>query len=437
MCRVLRLIARSTLGFVVILAGCSSPSIPTATPSPASTITVNISTPTSKPLTTTAPQPTAIPVPTAIPDPGEYIVIAQLNFWYYGPGPGRGFSDDNGQFTTPFVPALGYYSSSDPNIVEQQIDWAADYGVDAFSIEWTTPRGIGCCGSMEDTLDDVFLKAPNLDRTRWVLFYDLVLRILQTPNLNVDLSRGMDFDDPDVYNTFVSDFEHFAKKYFGESHYLSIDGRPIVYIWGTWNAIGRFPEAFQEARQKAAAQGYDVYIVGDIILQDAFNEELASAYDANTNFLFPLWGSSGSLKDVAEAALAQDEMLKKWQTNIQGLKVAGRQENVILQPGWAPQYDDRLFRAWQNQESIYVPAMNREQVAIMAETTRKYAQPAGSQGWRLIWINTWNNWAESTTIEPTANKGPKYPTGNYQFDMLEIVRDVFGAETFGSSAPTR
>ena len=387
------------------------------------------------PKTPIPPTATATAAPTAIPDPGEYIVVAQLNFWYYCSGPGAGFSDDSGQYTTPFVPALGYYFASDPNVVEQQIDWAADYGVDAFSVEWTTPRGIGCCGSMEDTLDDVFLKAPNLDRIRWVIFYDLVLRILQTPGLNVDLSRGMDFDDPDVYNTFVSDFDHFARKYFGESHYLSIDDRPVIYIWGTWNATGRFPEAFEEARQKAADQGYDVYIVGDIIQQDTFNEELASVYDANTNFLFPLWGGSGSLKDVGQAALAMDKMFEKWQSKIQGLKVAGRQENVILQPGWAPQYDDRLFKAWQGQEGIYVPAMSKDQVISMAEVARKYAQPAGSQGWKLVWINTWNNWAEATTIEPTANQGPKYPTGNYQFDFLEIVRDIFGVETFGYNTP--
>jgi len=371
----------------------------------------------------------------ATPYPGEYIVIAQLNFWYYGPGPGAGFSDDRGQFTTPFVPALGYYFASDPNVVEQQIDWAADYGVDAFSIEWTTPRGIGCCGSMEDTLDDVFLKAPNLDRTRWVIFYDLVLRILQTPGLDVDLSRGMDFDDPDVYNTFVADFEHFARKYFGESHYLSIDGRPVIYIWGTWNTIGKFAEAFQEARQKVAALGYDVYIVGDILRGDVFNEELASSYDANTNFTFLIPGISARLEDVGQAALIQADVFENWQFKIQGLKVAGRQENVILQPGWAPQYDDRLFSTWQGQEGTYVPAMSRDQVVAMAEVARQYAQPAGSQGWKLVWINTWNNWAESTTIEPTIDQGPKYPTGNYQFDFLEIVRQVFGADTFGYSAP--
>ncbi len=385
------------------------------------------------PTNTPVPNPPSL-APTAIPDPGEYITIAQLNFWFYGLGPNGGFEagDGSGGRTTPFWPALGYtYMASNPHVIEKQIDWAADYGVDAFSIEWTTPRGVGCCGSMEDTLDDAFLRAPNLDRVRWVIFYDLVLRLIQTPNVQVNLSRGMDFDDPDVYQTFVDDFERFARKYFKEPHYLTIDGRPVIYIWGTWNAIGNFTGAFREARQKVADLGYDVYIVGDILRGDAFDKKLASAYDANTNFTFLIPGV-GPFKDVGQAAVAQGRVFEKWQSWIKDLKVDDREENVILQPGWAPQYDDRMFKAWQHQEPIYVPATSKDQVVAMAEVSRQYAQPAGSQGWKLIWINTWNNWPESTTIEPTADKGPKYPAGNYQFDFLEIVRDVFGAETFGN-----
>jgi len=413
---------------MVVLVGCSSMLLPTATLSPTSAVAVYTPAAAGKPAATTAPQPTAIP------KPNEYIVIAQLNLWYFGPGCYGGFEafDCSGKRTTPFEPALGHtYVSSDPHVIQQQIDWAADYGVDAFSLEWTTPREVS--GSLEEIIDDAFLRAPNLDRIRWAIFYDLVLRILQTPGLSVDLSRGMDFDDPDVYNTFVADFDHFARKYFGESHYLSIDERPVVYIWGTWNATGRFAEAFQEARQKTAAQGYNVYIVGDIIRADVFDDELASVYDANTNFTFLMPGISTWPQDVGQAAAVQGDVFEKWQSEIQGLKVAGRQENVSLQPGWAPQYDDRLRGS--DGQNIYVPAMSKDQVIAMAEVARKYAQPVGSQGWKLIWINTWNNWAEATTIEPTIDRGPKYPAGNYGFDMLEIVRDVFGAETFGNSAP--
>jgi hypothetical protein len=146
---------------------------------------------------------------TEIPKPNDYIVIAQLNLWYGGPGCYGGFEDNHctGKRTTPFEPALGHtYTSSNPQVLKQQIDWAADYGVDAFSLEWTTPRGIGTSGSLEDNIDDAFLKAPNLARIRWCIFYDTILRMTQDPAVNADIRNGINFDDPKVYNAFVSDF---------------------------------------------------------------------------------------------------------------------------------------------------------------------------------------------------------------------------------------
>jgi hypothetical protein len=72
----------------------------------------------------------------------------------------------------------------------------------------------------------------------------------------------------------------------------------------------------------------------------------------------------------------------------------------------------------------------------MAEVVKKHVHPAGPSGVKLVWLNTWNNWPETTTFEPTADLGPKYPAGNYQYDMVEVIRDVFGPETFsGVYAP--
>jgi len=191
----------------------------------------------------------------AMSKPNDTIVIAQLNLWYFGPGCHGGFEDFehcSGRRTTPFEPALGHtYTSSDMSVIQQQIDWAADYGVDAFSLEWTTPRGIGTSGSLEDNIDDAFLKAPNLARIRWCIFYDTVLRMIQDPAVNANISSGINFDDPKVYNAFVSDFDHFATKYFAQPQYLKIDGRPVIYIYAAWNFHGNYAGAIKEARAKA------------------------------------------------------------------------------------------------------------------------------------------------------------------------------------------
>ncbi|HTX90344.1 MAG TPA: glycoside hydrolase family 99-like domain-containing protein, partial [Anaerolineales bacterium] len=393
--------------------------LPSATQAPTLTATI-------------LPTPTASPTATVPPRPNEYITIAQLNLWYHGPGCYGGFEafDCSGKRTTALTPLLGRtYDSADPAVIKQQIDWAAAYGVDAFSLEWTTPSEVG--GSLEPNIDNAFLKAPNLNKIRWCIFYDLVLRLDQTPGLHVDLSGGMNFNDPQVANTFVADFDHFARKYFSQPEYLKIDGRPVVYVWGTWNAIGNYAGVFAQARQKALADGYDVFIVGDIVRADVFNRSLAASYDANTNFIMLIPGLSAP-KDEGKAAAAVDQVLARWQADIKGLKVAGRQETVSLEPGFAPQFDNRLFSPG---NFAYTPALSQDQVTAMAEVARKYAQPVGSQGWKLVWLNTWNDWAETTTFEPTIDQGPKYPAGNYGFDMLDVVKNVFGPETFPVSTP--
>ncbi len=175
-----------------------------------------------------------------------------------------------------------------------------------------------------------------------------------------------------------------------------------------------------------------MYLVGDEVQSQTFSARHAALWDANTAFTFVMAGVP-LRKDVAQQAVTTDAAFKQWRSRIKGLKVIGRDDMVNFQPGWTPQFDNRLFDP---SHSIYVPAMSKDQVVAMATMARNNSEPVGSTGERLIWLNTFNNWAEATTVEPTANKGPKYPAGNYQFDMLEIVRDVFGAQTFANSGPT-
>lgn len=383
------------------------------------------------PLTpTNTPAPTSSPTATPIPKPNEYIVIAQLNLWYFGTGCYGGFEtfDCSGKRTTPLTPALGAtYTSSDPKVLQQQIDWASQNGVDAFSLEWTTPREIS--GSLETNIDDAFLKAPNLSKIRWCIFYDFILRLSQTPNLkDVNFSNGLNFDNPKVYATFVSDMVHFAKKYYSQPQYLKIDGRPVIYLWSTWSWKGKYAEAIAEARQKVKAEGYDVFLVGDVVWANQFDKKLASQFDGNSTFTFLLPGLKWNWKNVQAASVDVDKAYSVWSNRIKGVTVAGRNDPINFEPSFTPQFDNRLFSP---NDSIYVPAESKDQVIAAANVAVKYAQPVGGQNWKLVWLNTWNNWAETTTVEPTIDLGPKYPAGNYQFDMLDVVREVFGAETFG------
>jgi hypothetical protein len=368
----------------------------------------------------------------------EYVTIAQLNFWFSGAGPYGGFENPDGSRATPFTPYYGdTYNVADPDWMYQQIEWAVEYGVDAFSIEWTTPAGAEeGGGTMEDIIDYVFLKSPNIHKVRWVIFYDFVLRIIQTKAL-ADLGPGewRNFDNPRVYDTFVEDMVHFATKYFNNPQYLTIDGRPVIYVWAARAWYGNYAGAIAEAREKVAELGYDVFIVGDLICYPCdFNRALVSQFDASTVFvsLYRPPDEPGPVFDLGPTISFTDDGFTWWQRQIANLKVAGRNETAYFQPAWSPQLDDRFNK--RVEDPMTYLAASREQVQQMAEVGSKHAQPAGEEGLKLVWINTWNCWKEATTIEPTIiDDKPKYPGGNYGFDFLEIIRDVYGVETYYTS----
>ena len=363
------------------------------------------------------------------------VVIGQLNLWYYGPGPNGGFDawDGSGKPMVKLKPLLGKYRSSDPRVVRTQIAWAADYGVDVFSIEWISPRGEP--GSIEDNLDDAFLRAPNLCRMRWLIFHDFILRLDWR---DIDFSNGVDFDDPEVRELFVGDLVHFATKYFGHPQYFRIDGRPVVYIYATWNFKGDVAGAVAEARARVQALGYDVYLVGDEVAEDRFGLEHASIWDANTAFIPFLVPGAPKVANAVAAAGFVARSSAAWRSKIAGATVRGRTDPLAFQPGFTPQEDDRLFRRNTHQPNPnYVPAQRRADVERLARVALSHADRVGSASQKLVWLNTFNNWAETTTVEPTATSGPKYPAGNYRFDMLQAIRHVFGRGTFGTGVACR
>ena len=357
----------------------------------------------------------------------EYIVVAQLNLWYFGTGCYGGFEDYDceGNPVVSITPLQGLYYSSDPQVIKNQIDWAVQYGVDAFSIEWISPRGQP--GSLEENMDDHLLAAPGIQKMRWCIFYDFNLRMGWS---GISIRDGIDFDNSAIAGTLINDFIHFGNKYFNHPQYLYVDGRPIIYIWNTGGFIGGFDNVLKTARDSLSAMGYDVFVSGDEITKYGFDSSRTSLFDAVTTFTM-LIGGTEPFANMDSAAVGVNEVFQSWQDKIQGLKVRDREENVILQPAWAPQYKDSLFRVHNDMgEGICVPAESKEQVIHLAEIARSYAKPEGKEAEKIVWLNTYNNWAETTTIEPTIASGSKYPAGNYQFDFLEVVEEVFGDETY-------
>jgi hypothetical protein len=365
-------------------------------------------------------------------DSNPNILIAQDNLWFHGLGPNSAFGGPApATRTTLLTPALGFYDRNSRSVSEATIELSSSHGIDALSEEWIAPAGEP--GSMEDQLDGAFLAARNLCRTRWAVFYDLNLRL----QWKYGISAPIDFNDPRVRTTFVSDFVHFAGKYFGGAYYLKLDGRPMVEIWATSGFTGDVDGAITEARAAVAAKGFDVYLVGDEQTAETPDPARIARWDAVTSFIpmlmagTPYAGVDHGTAGLADVAAWVSASSDTWNAAVSGVTARGSGEPVSVQPGFTPQYDDTRYRTL---NGIAGPsslrAASKDDFVALARVAYAHAVPVGAAHRRIVWVGTWNNYPEHTEVEPTI-AGHAYPLGNTGTDIVDALVAVFGAATFG------
>ena len=352
-------------------------------------------------------------------EPTNYVVGAHYYPWYNTDS--HHWVDPSYERTHLLDPYLGEYHCGDPEVAEQQIDWAADYGVDVLTLEWWGPDTYGV-----DNLNTGFFQAPNLERIRFIIFYDTMIRM--SPFVG-GWSMDIDFSREDVRETFINDVIGIAETYFEHERYFNISDRPVMWMYWTIGYTGDFAGAVLEARIELLARGYDLYLVGDFAIPN-LKPGLIPLFDAVSvycpwqRFLFLPFDTSdiGHFADVLEVHFRQTG---EWVTQI---PVAGRTDGatVDFHPGVIPQFDDSWMVGFPREFNSPILASSRDDVLKMFRMARETSEPAYDTDLHVVWITSFNEWHETTTIEPTIiDEEPKYPLGNYGFDFLEAVQEVF------------
>ena len=335
-----------------------------------------------------------------------YIVAAHYYAWYGG--------SENPHWPDGVAhrPWIGYYYSGDPKVARQQIDLAVRYGVNVFAVGWT-----GINSPSEKKFRSGLLKAPNLNRIQFCMVYDSLNR------LRGERSQPLyfDFNDPAVRQTFISDMVYLARQYFGNPSYFKIQGRPVLKFYLARRFFGEFPSALEEARRQIRALGWDPYLVGDSLFygrNDLFvisQFDAATAYNVNNDEL-----RRSGITTTGKMADAVGPFYWNFLYQLRDVMVPGRGIPVDVQPGVIPQFDARKSR----ETSLALLAQNKAEVVRMFRVARDVLDAKASAP-RVVWITSWNEWHEGTAIEPTETGGPKYPGGNYGYDFLEALSEVF------------
>ena len=316
------------------------------------------------------------------------------------------------------TPLWGYINEADPSVMEMEIDQATRHGINVFIFDWYWFDGRPF---METTLTNGFLRAPNRDKMKFYLMWanhDVVntwdTRISRLPEQNVIWRGAVDRQE----------FEKVCRRnielFFSQPEYYKIDGKPVFMIYDMKNFIdglGGIREAadavkwFRREVKKAGFPGLDLQFTmwGPNLNYSGFDAgKTGKPEDA---FVTQLGFTSSSHYQFCHFTNVNDDY-----NNIMGRV---REEWSKIDSTFSIPYYPHVSIGWDNSPRITHSAVVRdntpENFARALRDARDYADRHPDQA-PLITINSWNEWTETSYLQPD---------NVYGYGYLEAVKKVF------------
>jgi hypothetical protein len=323
--------------------------------------------------------------------------------------------------TWPRKSLWGYVNEADPYVMEMEINCAFDHGVNVFIYDWYWYDGRPF---LEGCLNDGYLKAKNNDKK--VQFY------LMWANHNAmhlwDI-RNSDHNDEIIWQGKVSpkEFDYICDRlidrYFHHPSYYTIKGSPVFMLYDPANLIDglggvnetrKALDKFREKAVKSGLAGLHLQLTGygdtldfshtgvdgsEVISTKLCAEKLG--FDSVTNYQFV------HITDIKRSYGELLPELEKIYT------LSGEQYGIYfphVSVGW-----DNNPRFRETLDSI-LTENSPENFEKALKIAKAYADTHPNQP-PLIPINSWNEWTETSYLEPD---------DRYGYGYLEAIRRVFG-----------
>ncbi|MBQ9945538.1 MAG: glycoside hydrolase family 99-like domain-containing protein [Clostridia bacterium] len=325
----------------------------------------------------------------------------------------------------PRKPLWGYVNEADSRIMEMQIDCAVSYGVNVFIYDW---YWFDNRPFLENCLNDGFLKAKNNNKMKFYLMWANhdATYLWDKRNSDNDLSTVIwqGAVTPEIFSDIC---DRTIEKYFSRENYYQIDGCPVYMIFDLNNFIRSFSttaeckkgiELFREKTVKAGFKGLHFQVVhwGDRVFNDLSEDDINKGIDVYrlydylgidsvTNYN---WGGSvhfdGDYKELT------DNYMKS---------ISGSSEKLNI-----PYYPN-ISVGWDNNVRFnkFIPGVvennTPENFRRACEAVKAFADEALGKGIMtspLITVNSWNEWTETSYLQPD---------DLYGYGYLEAIKDVF------------
>lgn len=323
--------------------------------------------------------------------------------------------------TWPRRPRWGYCNEADPRVMAMQIDAAADHGVNVFIYDWYWYDGRPF---LEQCLNNGYLQARNHQRMKFYLMW-----------ANHDATQLWDrrlAHQPDnvIWRGAVDrrEFETIARRlieqYFSHPAYYTIAGRPVFQIYDLNRLVGGLggvqatADAFAWFRAQAVRAG-----------RPGLHLTLTSWGAQHLN-LSGVDAGAGATPSAIVQALGFDSQTHYQMVHFTDIDrdytqliPAMTKEWALMSANYTIPYFPHVSLGWDNN-----PRFQTFRPGVVTNNTpanvRKALKKAKTYVDRhpgqapLITINSWNEWTETSYLQPDDLNGYGY---------LEAVRAVFGA----------
>ena len=321
--------------------------------------------------------------------------------------------------TWPRRPLWGYCNEADPRVMEMQIDAAADHGVNVFIYDW---YWYDHRPFLEQCLNHGYLRARNNQRVKFYLMW-----------ANHDVTHLWDIRLAHVADTVIwraavdrREFETIGARliteYFTHPAYYTISGRPVFQIYDLnqlvrgLGGVEATADAFAWFRAQAGQAG-----LPGLHLQ-------LTSWGAQQLNLSGVDAEAGATPSQIVQALGFDSQTHYQMAHFTNIDRDYAAIIPDLQAEWALMdasytipYFPHVSLGWDNNPRYQGlrPGVVRNntpaQVQLALERAKAYVDHHPGQA-PLVTINSWNEWTETSYLEPD---------DLYGYGYLEAVRQVF------------
>ena len=291
---------------------------------------------------------------------------------------GGPYSPESGNFSAPFYPSLGPYSSANPKVIDQHMKWIAQAGIGVVIMSWWGKN------SFEDKLTRDILNAADDNGLKVAFYiepYDGGYR--QSPSDNGTRTP----------RTAKADVKYIIDTYGRHGAFHRVNGRPVFLFFAARTYMG-------------GKQGEWRRVWNELHDDPNYNPILI-AHDVDLDTRIKAGGWDGGHDYGCGAAIQRH---KRWPALAAEYAAADKMFHFTVCPGydksrWAPGKDPIIRR---ENGALY----DRLWRAVLNSPTRPSA----------VLINSFNEWHEGSSIEPAIPKSIR----GYTYKNYEGVRGLSG-----------